>query len=1420
MERIGYMSLLHLYRRPALSLAKKNELLSIVKQKVSPDVKDIKTEYCFNIETVAPLTNEELDILRWLLAETFEIENFSEESFLLKGIPPPTHPSPSRGEGEGGGEILEVGPRMNFTTAWSTNVVSVCHACGLTKISRIERSRRYKIIFSQQSNTLLQPNNPPVPPLSKGDKGGFLELIRDRMTECSYPEPLTTFETGIKPEPVYIVPLIEEGKAALRKMDIEMGLGLDDWDIDYYSNLFVNDIGRNPTNVECFDLGQSNSEHSRHWFFKGRLVIDGEKMPYTLMDIIKQPLMANPNNSVIAFKDNSSAIRGYDIWTIIPEHPDRPSRFQYSGLNYHIIFTAETHNFPTGVAPFPGAETGTGGRIRDVHATGRGSLVIAGTAAYCVGNLQIPGYSLPWEDNSFEYPPNLARPLQIEIEASNGASDYGNKFGEPVIQGFTRSFGLRLPNSERREWVKPIMFTGGIGQIDERHIEKGGPKKGMLLVKIGGPAYRIGIGGGAASSMIQGENIAELDFSAVQRGDAEMEQKVNRVIRACVEMGDKNPIISIHDQGAGGNCNVVKEIIYPAGAKIEIRNIQLGDNTLSVLEIWGAEYQEQDALLIKPERTGEFLSLCKREKVSYAIIGEITGDGFIVLHDETDGGTPVNLELSKILGEMPQKTFYIGRIQPKLEPLKIPPFPPLLKGGEGGITVRDALERVLRLVSVGSKRFLTNKVDRSVTGLIAQQQCAGPLQLTLSNAAVISQSHFGLTGAAIAIGEQPIKGMISPQAMARMSVGEALTNIMWANVSAIEDIKCSGNWMWAAKLSGEGARLYDAALALKDILLELGIAIDGGKDSLSMAAMVIDSSGKTEIVKAPGSLVISTYVTCPDVTRVITPDIKRPGESRLLYIDLGNGKYRIGGTALAHVYGQVGNESPDLDDPQLLKRTFNAIQRFISEDLIMSGHDRSDGGLITTLLEMAFGGNCGIDVNINFTPPPLPPLGKNPPLPPFTKGGMGGLQEMIFPLLFSEELGMVIEYLPENEQEIVSLLKQQKIPYQIIGKTLSEQQIRVKLKTQNSKLKTILDEDMRVLRAIWEETSYQLDRLQANPDCVDEERRVNFDRKGPQYRLTFTPTLQAFDLPKVSPPTHPSPSRGEGKGGGEVSRASKLPKIAIMREEGSNGDREMTSAFYQAGFEVWDITMTDLLEVRANLEDFRGIAFVGGFSYADVLDSAKGWAGVIRFNKRLYEQFHRFYERPDTFSLGVCNGCQLMALLGWVPWKGIPDKIQPRYIQNKSGRFESRFSTVHILPSPSIMLRGMEGSTLGVWVAHGEGRLYFPEKDMLQEVIEKNLVPIRFVDDNGEITETYPFNPNGSPLGITALCSPDGRHLAMMPHPERTFLKWQWPYMPEDWKKTLKASPWLKMFQNAREWCAGGGAGNRTPDTADMSRML
>ena len=1303
------MKVVHYFRSPGFSEEQVRALLERVRREISTRIVSIETEHCFNVELSDDLDQEETQRVRWLLAETFEPERFGTRSFLDSESP-----------------IIEVGPRLSFNTAWCTNAVSIFRHCGIRKVRRIERSRRYRLVGPGAGDPAIRES--------------FTSMVHDRMTECPYSEPLRSFESGSVPEPTVDVPVLEEGRAALERLNREAGLAFDDWDLDYYTRLFREVIGRNPTNVECFDIAQSNSEHSRHWFFKGRLIIDGHERPGHLIALVREPLESHPNNSTIAFCDNSSAIRGYPIRTLIPAQPGSASHYLECDRDYDITLTAETHNFPSGVAPFPGAETGTGGRIRDGHATGRGSLVVAGTAAYCVGNLRIPGYSLPWEDESFLYPENLASPLNIEIEASNGASDYGNKFGEPVILGYTRALGLRLPNGERREWIKPIMFSGGIGQLDAQHRRKNAPEEGMWVVKIGGPAYRIGLGGGAASSMVQGENVAELDFNAVQRGDAEMEQKVNRVIRACVELGDRNPIVSIHDQGAGGNCNVLKEIVSPSGARIEVRKIPVGDETLSVLEIWVAEYQEQDALLLRDEHVPLFEALCEREKVPVARVGRITGDGRIVLHDETDDSTPVDLDLDHVLGAMPQKVFQDEHRSSETRPLSLPP----------DLTVRDALERVLRLLSVGSKRFLASKVDRSVTGLIARQQCAGPLQLTVSDVAVIAQSHLGVTGAATSIGEQPMLSLLDPAAMARMTVGEALTNLVWARISALDDVKCSANWMWAAKLPGEAAALTDAATALRDVLIGLGIAIDGGKDSLSMAALAPRPDGGEETVKAPGSLVISTYATCPDVRKVLTPDLKRPGQSVLLLVDLGAGRSRLGGSALAQVFGQIGEEAPDLEDVPLLKRAFQTIQQLIDAGLLLSGHDRSDGGLVTTLLEMAFAGNCGLEVNLESP------------------------AEEAFSALFSEELGLVVEVASERLDEVSKILRQASIPFAGIGSSSAEPRIRIRVGGR-----TEIDEAMPVLRDIWEETSYRLDLLQTNPECVEQERSGLRERSAPEYRLSFRPAS-----------TRPL----------SASERARF-KVAVLREEGTNGDREMGAAFHLAGFEAWDITMTDLAAGRAALDSFRGLIFPGGFGYADVLDSSKGWAGVIRFNPRIADQIRQFSERSDTFTLGVCNGCQLMALVGGVPWAEIPDVRRPRFIQNRSGRFESRFATVAIETSPSIMLEGMAGSVLGIWVAHGEGQAYFPDPEILREVEARQLVPLRFVDDRGEATETYPLNPNGSPRGIAGFCSPDGRHLVMMPHPERAFLKWQWGWMPEDWRESLETSPWLRMFQNARAWC-------------------
>ncbi len=1259
---------------------------------------DDNTEYCFNIEAAGDLTEDQRVRLRQILAEGFLADSVS----LTSGL--------------AGARVVEIGPRLNFATAWSANMVSICRATGLQIVTRVERSRRFLV---PEHEDILQ----------------FVNTHHDRMTECLYPRPITSFESGIAAEAVYEVDLQSQGPDGLLAIP---GISMDERDRQLYYDYFVEKQGRNPTIVEIMDLNNANSEHSRHGFFKGRQIIDGEEMQESLFDLVTATLAAHPGGSIIAFKDNSSVVQGSTLTTLLPTEPGMPSAFAPAEVCYHPLLTAETHNFPTGVAPFPGAETGTGGRIRDVQGTGRGGFVIAGTAGYCVGNLHIPGYCLEWESD-YPCPGNLASALEIEIEASNGASDYGNKFGEPLIQGFTRSFDLRLENGERWGFLKPIMFTAGIGQIDARHTEKNQGEKGMLIVQVGGPAYRVGFGGGAASSMLQGENASDLDFNAVQRGDAEMEQKMNRVIRACNEMGDRSLIDVIHDQGAGGPANVLKELVERSGGRVEIRNIRVGDPTMSVLEIYVAEYQERNGFLIRPENIARFQAICRREKVACEVLGEVTGDLRFIVHDAQDDSTPVDIELDVLLGNIPRKTFADTRRDLSLKPLSFPE----------NLTLTEALHRVLRLVSVGSKRFLTSKVDRAVTGLIARQQCCGPLQLTVSNVAAVAQSHFGLTGAATAIGEQSIKMLVNPAAGARMAVGEALTNLVWAKIADLDQVKCSANWMWAPKLPGEGAALYDAARAMGDLMIEVGMAVDGGKDSLSMATMV-----GSETVKSPRELVISAYAAVPDITRIITPDIKYPG-SPLVFIDLGHGRHRLGGSALAQVYGQLGVESPDVESSQMLRKAFLAIQQLIAMDLVSSGHDRSDGGLITCLLEMAFSGNCGLDIDI---------------------AGIDTALEQYF----CEELGLVLEVRENLLEEVLEVLKSAGLPSTTIGRSTAER--RVRLGCNGS---TVLDEQMAVLRSWWEETSYQLERLQINPACADAEKSNIYERKGPVYQLSFKP--------------EPAPAA-------LLAHADK-PKVAILRDEGSNSDREMTSAFYLAGFEPWDVCMNDLLEGTITLDGFQGLAAVGGFSYADVPESAKGWAATIRFNQRLQDMFLAFYNRPDTFSLGVCNGCQLFGLLGWVPRLGLADERQPRFIRNLSGRFESRWTTVKVQRSPAMMLKGMEGLVFGIHVDHGEGQLYFPDQEVHKEVLAGALAPLVYVDDEGDPTEAYPFNPNGSPGGLAGLCSVDGRHLAMMPHPERVILPWQAHYLPEN-MKNLTVTPWMQMFRNAYDWCVAPAQGS------------
>lgn len=1220
------------------------------------------------------------------------------------------------------GKFLEIGPQLEFTTPWCSHVMMVLQKSNLLEITRIERS----FLYLSEENCYF-----------------------DKMIQMRYDQPLTSFTSNHQQTKTQIIPLEQ-----LVDYNQKEQLGFDQADLAIYQKIYKHSrskirkrsssvdlsansfsqresliASRQPTDVELACLSNSNSEHSRHWLFRGKLKLDDQFLPHTLFDLIKAPLRTFPNNSLIAMRDNSSAIKGSCFNYFQPNPND--SRFTLIPKTLHPIFTAETHNFPTGIAPFPGAATGTGGRIRDIQAIGRGGLMIAGTAGYCVGNLLLP--NCPWEDQSAQYPLHL--PSKILLEASDGASDYGNKIGEPLIQGFTRSFGLKLltNNGETRriEWIKPIMFSGGIGQMMDEDLEKYEPELGFLIVRLGGPAYRIGVGGGAASS--QSQDSKNLNFNAVQRDDPEMENRLQKVIRTLIEMGDQNPILSIHDQGAGGMGNVTQEIVSPVGGLISLGNVQLGDLTLSAKEKWIAEYQEQNTILIHPRSSQLVKAVCLRENLPVQFVGFVSHTGRIQVYDpdqpisKMEEAHPVDLDLNQILEEVPQKTFTMSTNPgPNVLPQKLFQTSPEK-------IIKQSLKKVFQLVSVGSKRFLTNKVDRSVSGLIAQQQCVGPFQTPMSNVAVVAQSMFDYRGIASAIGEQPIKMQLDPARGAQMAIGEMLTNLIWAPITGFEDIKCSGNWMWEKRTAEEIYALYQAVSSVSETLLDLGIAIDGGKDSLSMSATTLEG----ERVFSPRSLVMSAYVGCTDIRKVITPDLKEPGHD-LLYLDLSFGQQRMGGSAFAQVCHQsLGDQCPDLVNPQALKHCFQVIQDLISNDQIYAGHDRSDGGLITTLIEMAMAGNYGIEIDLYE------------------------LQSQeatdLINLLFCEELGLVIEVSTENRTQIVDLLNDI-VPTYYLGRVSSDQDCLIFWEGR-----AILNDHLGHLRSLWENTSHQLELQQCDPKCSQAEYQYLQGTDFPLYRLSeATRKLMRLPLPELTT-SH---------------------QIAILREEGSNGDREMAAAFYYAGFEVIDLTTSDLEHFDLNL--VRGLAFVGGFSFADVLGAGRAWSLTLARHR---EKLDQFYQRPDTFSLGVCNGCQLMSQLGWIPGEFRP---------NTSGRFESRFATVKVLPSKSIMLQGMEGTTMGVWIAHREGRYQ-------NKVKRKNQSCLRYVDLNNYATEKYPHNPNGSSGGITGVCSNDGRHLAMMPHPERSILSWQAPWMNPSFKEELKDYhgfyPWFEMFRNAYRWC-------------------
>ncbi|MDD5489132.1 MAG: phosphoribosylformylglycinamidine synthase [Candidatus Moranbacteria bacterium] len=1287
------------YREPLLSEERTADLCKKLQQRVRV-VTGVKTEKVFYLQSDRRITNSRMRKIRWLVKNRHRPASLSEKPFL-------------RGE-----NVIEVNPRLAFETPDSSNAVNICKKIGVGSVNRFEQGRRFQILSSR--------------PLTKGERIKVEAMLHDPMVEAVYNQPIDTFEVPKELEPVVFVPVLEKGVEALREANKEYGLAMDEFDMNYYAHL-VQEIFGFDLSVEAWrDIGNSNCEHSRHHIFRAKLVIDDEVVPFTLMDLIRSTLK-NRENSIIAFHDNASAIRGFTVNTLIPERPGMPSRLRMVKLLYHFVLTCETHNHPCLWAADPGAATGRGGRYRDNAAVGRGAITVGGIAGFMGGNLNDPARRLPWEDRSFKYDPRTESPLEFFIFATNGGFRDANEAGEPLIGLFLETFGMRI-NGERIENVKPIMFSGGTGLIDSRHVIKNLAEKGWWVAKLGGQAFEIGLGGGAASSMQGGSNIEKLDHASVQRANGEMAKKVDFVIYMCVCLGIDNPIEFITDMGAGGVMNALKEAVFPAGAKVYLREIPVGDKSIRRVAILVAEYQESFIVLVKPEGWEKLQSICERENVPLARIGSITGDGKIVVVD--DGETKIiDYELKYILGDYPQKTFKDNRRRLKLKPLKIPKY----------MSVQKAMELSYKHLAVGSMEWAQDKVDDSVTGLVVQGCRTGPLQVPISDYALTAASHLETVGEANSFAQRQTLGLISPEAMARMVAAEVLMKLMFVAVSKRDEIKMSANWMLPVKQPGGMAWLYDAALALKNFLKILEIDIDGGKDSMSLATQVFD-----ELVKSLSTLVLTTYAACPDINARITPDIKRPGESKLIFIDLAHGKTRLGGSVFAQTIKQVGNKCTDADHPESITKTFDLMQELIREKMLLSGHAKGRGGLAKTLTEMAFAGNCGLDVRLS------------------------NKKAKAMAMIFNEELGLIVEYLPEHEEQLLGRFAEAGLEgiVRIIGKTTRKKQIRI---AHNGRI--VIDKDMRDLRQAWRETSYSMDLHQTTRSCVEKQKKMLYDQAKPPYRLTFDPDLY--------------PQTRED--------FADKPRIAVLREEGTNSNREAWIACYLAGFEPWEVTLSDLDSGRVSLRNFRGIFFPGGFSYKDVLGSAVGFAAVIKFNKKIAREFNEFLARPDTFTLGVCNGCQLMAILGIAPWK-THDRFQPALYQNTSERFESRNPSVIILDSPSIYLKGMEGSILGVRSAHGEGRIFVPTPGVMKRILDENLAPIRFVDDKGRITEEYPFNPSGSPFGITALCDRTGRHLMFMEHPERTVLKWQWGWWPDGWSH-IQNSPWIRMFQNMFLWC-------------------
>ncbi len=1290
--------MLKLLGTPALSDYRLAQLLLKLKQ-FDSEIEAISAQFIHFIDLDKPLTDQENKRLQNLL-----FYGYAKPKTVLSG------------------NVFLVVPRPGTISPWSSKATEIVERCGLLSIKRIERGIEYTVVRQQN--------------LSPEVSNKVSDLIHDRMTQrvVNNADDLNLF-AQYQSKPLQKVALLEKGRDALVQANSELGLALSNEEIDYLSDCFQN-LQRNPSDVELMMFAQANSEHCRHKIFNASWTIDGEDQAKSLFSMIRNTAEKNPEGILSAYSDNASVAQGSSAQNFI-RNP-HTGEYAYIEEDVHLLMKVETHNHPTAISPHPGAATGSGGEIRDEGATGRGSATKAGLTGFSVSHLKIPGFEQPWEED-FGKPERISSALDIMLEGPIGGAAFNNEFGRPNIAGYFRSFEQPSETGKKnqyRGYHKPIMIAGGMGNIRPMLVEKHKIPADSLIIILGGPTMLIGLGGSAASSQTSGESAAELDFASVQRENPEMERRCQEVINHCNALGEETPIISIHDVGAGGLSNAVPEIIHDCnrGGRFELRDVNNADESMSPMQIWCNEAQERYVVAISPESLDLFKSFCEREHCLYAVIGVATDEAHLTLNDKWLDGQPVDIPMSVLFGKSPKIHKDVKHVTRDLKALDLQ-----------GIEIEEAVSRVLSFPAVADKSFLIHIGDRSVTGLVARDQMVGPWQIPVADVAVTASGFQSITGEAMAMGERTPLAIINAPASGRMAIAESLTNLAASRIESLNKVKISANWMAAAGSEGEDAALFDTVKTVgMEICPELGIAIPVGKDSLSMKT-VWNDEGQDKVMTSPLSLIITAFAPVLDIAKTLTPQLKNQ-QSVLILIDLGQGKNRLGASVLAQVYNQLGNDAPDLENISEFKVFFKAIQQLNNDGKLLAYHDRSDGGLLTTLAEMMFAGRKGVEINLDS-------IIEN--------------DNEILAALFNEELGAVIQVNESDADEVLSYLKQVGLDESVhlIGNVIQNQQLNISYRG-----KEIYTANRAKLQQIWSDVSYRMQALRDNPECAKQQyNRISDDNDpGLSANLNFDPNeniLASFNT---------------------VER----PKVAILREQGVNGHVEMAAAFDRAGFLAIDVHMSDIIHAKVTLKDFVGLVACGGFSYGDVLGAGGGWAKSILYNTRARDEFSAFFKREDTFGLGVCNGCQMMS--------GLKDIIPgaehwPEFKRNVSEQFEARVSMVKIQASPSILFIGMEGSMLPVVIAHGEGRAEFADISDADNA----LVAMNYIDNYGHITTDFPANPNGSPDGITGLTSKDGRFTIMMPHPERCFRTVQNSWYPDEWGDD---GAWMRLFRNARVW--------------------